>query len=103
MRELNVRNLPTGDLEDAVNKMELIQKYRAAGQGLQVRQVQSELLSSLKDVKTVMNARVAGGEEKSIVSPKRISTIRYQSNEPTPDGYEESVDAYFRALAEPEP
>ncbi len=103
LRELNVRNLPTGDLEDAVNKMELIQKFRSSGQGLQVRQVQSGLLNSLKDAQTVMNARAVGGSEKSRVTVKRIATIRYQSNEPTPDGYEESVDAYFRALADPEP
>ncbi len=103
LRELNVRNLPTGDLEDAVNKMELIQKFHSSGQGLQVRQVQSGLLNSLKDAQTVMNARAVGGTEKSRVTSKRIATVRHPSNEPTPDGYEESVDAYFRALAEPEP
>ena len=103
LRELNVRNLPTGDLEEAVNKMDQIQKYRASGQGLQVKQVQSELISSLKDARTAMGAGVIGGAEKSNSSAKRISTIRHPDNESTPDGYEESVDAYFRALAEPEP
>ena len=103
LRELSVRNLPTGDLEDAVNKMEQIQKSRSAGQGLHVKQIQSALLSSLKDAQTVMNAHAAGGAEKTRASAKRIATIRHQSNEPTPDGYEESVDAYFRALAEPDP
>ena len=102
MRELNVRNLPTGDLEEAVNKMELIQKYRASGQGLQVKQVASELLSSLKDARTAMKAGVNSGAEKSGAQSKRISTIRHPSNESTPDGYESSVDAYFRALAEPD-
>jgi len=102
LRELNVRNLPTGDLEDAVSKMELIQKYRSAGQGLQVRQIQSDLLSSLKDAQTVMSSKALGGAEKSHTATKRVSAIRYQGNEPTPDGYEESVSAYFRALAEPD-
>jgi len=102
MRELTVRNLPTGDLEEAVNKMELIQKYRATGQGLQVKQVASELLSSLKDARTAMKAGVNSGLEKSTAQAKRISTIRHPNNESTPDGYESSVDAYFRALAEPE-
>ncbi len=102
MRELNVRNLPTGDLEEAVNKMELIQKYRSTGQGLQVKQVASELLSSLKDARTAMKVGATGSAEKSTAQNKRISTIRHPSNEPTPDGYESSVDAYFRALAEPE-
>ena len=102
LRELNVRNLPTGDLEESVNKMELIQKYRSTGQGLQAKQIQSELLSSLKDARAAMGAGVVGGAEKSGGSAKRISTIRHQDNESTPDGYEESVDAYFRALAEPD-
>ncbi len=102
MRELNVRNLPTGDLEEAVNKMELIQKYRAAGQGLQVKQVQSELASTLKDARAVMQAGVAGGAEKSKALSRKIAAVRHTGNEPTPAGYEESVDAYFRALAEPD-
>ena len=102
MRELNIRNIPTGDLEEAINKMEQIQKFRASGQGLQVKQIQSELLSSLKDARTAMKAGAAGGTEKSKVTAKRISTIRQPANENTPEGYESSVDAYFRALAEPE-
>jgi hypothetical protein len=102
LRELNVRNLPTGDLEESVNKMELIQKYRSTGQGLQAKQIQSQLLSNLKDARAAMGAGVVGGAEKSGGSAKRISTIRHPDNESTPDGYEESVDAYFRALAEPD-
>jgi hypothetical protein len=101
MRELNVRNLPTGDLEEAINKMEQIQRLRASGQGLQVRQVQSELLSSLKDARVAMKAGVAGGTEKNAATAKRVSTIRQPDNEATPEGYESSVDAYFRALALP--
>ncbi len=102
MRELSVRNLPTGDLEEAVNKMEQIQKIRPSGQGLQTRQVRSELLSSLKDARAAMKAGVSGGAEKGGGTAKCVSTIRHPSNEPTPEGYESSVDAYFRALADPE-
>jgi len=101
MRELNVRNLPTGDLEEAINKMELIQKYRSTGEGLPIKQVQSELLSSLKDARTALRADVAGGTDRRTATAKRISTIRQPVHETTPDGYESSVDAYFRALAEP--
>lgn len=100
LRELNVRNLPTGDLEEAVNKMEQIQMYRSSGNGLQVQQVKSELASTLKDARTALNSGALGGAEKSAASSLRISTIRHPDNESTPDGYEESVDAYFRALAE---
>jgi len=100
LRELNVRNLPTGDLEEAVNKMEQIQKYRSSGNGLQVQQVKSELANNLKDARMALKSGAMGGAEKSTASSLRISTIRHPDNESTPDGYEESVDAYFRALAE---
>lgn len=102
LRELNVRNLPTGDLEEAVNKMELIQKFRSTGQGLQARQVQSDLLSNLKDAQVILNTHARGGTEQSGAAVRRASTFRYQGTEPTPEGYEESVDAYFRALADPD-
>jgi hypothetical protein len=102
LRELNVRNLPTGDLEEAVNKMELIQKFRSTGQGLQARQVQSDLLSNLKDARVILNTQARGGAEQSGAAVRRASTFRYQGTEPTPEGYEESVDAYFRALADPD-
>ncbi|MFO7937045.1 MAG: DUF4175 family protein [Kiritimatiellia bacterium] len=100
LRELNVRNLPTGDLEEAVNKMEQIQKFTTTGSGLQVRQVQNELISSLRDARMAIRSGAAGGIERSEVRGLKISTIRHPENESTPAGYEESVDAYFRALAE---
>ncbi len=100
LRELTVRNLPTGDLEEAVNKMEQIQRYSSTGNGLRVRQVQSELASNLKDARVAMKSGAVGGVEKSEARSLRVSTIRHPENESTPDGYEESVEAYFRALAE---
>ncbi len=100
LRELNVRNLPTGDLEEALNKMEQIQRFAASGSGLQVRQIQSELLSSLKDARVAVRSGAAGGVEKSAARGLKVSNVRHSDNENTPAGYEESVDAYFRALAE---
>jgi hypothetical protein len=102
MRELNVRNLPTGDLEDAINKMELIQKYRSTGQGLATKQVASDVISSLKDARTAIKVGVSAGVEKNAATAKRISVVSHPDNESTPSGYESSVDAYFRALAEPQ-
>ncbi len=100
LRELNVRNLPTGDLEEAVNKMEQIQKFGSSGSGLRVRQIQSELISTLKDARTVIKSSAAGGVERSNARRVKIATIRHPENELTPAGYEESVEAYFRALAQ---
>ncbi|MBP5319409.1 MAG: hypothetical protein J6334_00355 [Kiritimatiellae bacterium] len=101
MRELTVRNLPTGDLEAAIQAMEMIQKYRSTGQGLQLRQVQSELVSRLKDTRTVLTADRAANTAERQAAGKRAAAVRHhETGEKTPNGYEESVDAYFRRLAE---
>ena len=82
LRELTVRNLPTGDLEEAVNKMELIQKFRATGQGLQARQVRSDLLSNLKDAQVILNTHARGSTNRTA---RRFAgrPLRYQGTEPT--------------------
>lgn len=100
LRELNVRNLPTGDLEEAVNKMEQIQRLGSSGRGLHVRQIQSELISTLKDARTTISSGVMGGVERTKKMNLKVATVRHPDHESTPAGYKESVDAYFHALAE---
>ncbi len=102
LRELTVRNLPTADLEEAVNKMELIQRANPSGEGLQLRQVRNEMLASLRDARTALATGAAAAGEARAASARSVSTIRALSHETAPDGYETSVDAYFRALAEPD-
>lgn len=102
LRELHMRNLPTGDLEDAVQKMALIQKYASTGQGLELRQVRSDLLSTLKDAQTAVHSHVAGGMEQTHQNKPRITTIHYSGSEPTPKGYETVIESYFRVLAQPQ-
>lgn len=103
LREMTTRNLPSSDLEEAIRRMALLEGVSpSAGQGLRVKQLQNAALASLKDARQVLRADAEGGSEIRAASAKPLSAIRYQGDEPTPGGYEESVDAYFRALAEPD-
>jgi len=100
---MTTRNLPSSDLEEAIRRMALLEGVSpSAGQGLRAKQLQNAALASLKDARQVLRADAEGGSEIRAASAKPLSAIRYQGDEPTPGGYEESVDAYFRALAEPD-
>lgn len=101
IRELAVRNLPTADLESAVKRMELIQQLNPRGEGLQLRQLQNEMISSLRDARTVMATTATTATQTRKASARNISTIRATDQEPTPKDYESSVNAYFRALTQP--
>ncbi|HCE43517.1 MAG TPA: hypothetical protein DET40_08215 [Lentisphaeria bacterium] len=102
LRKLTVQNLPTGDLEEAISKMELMSKYNAKGKGLEFRQVRDDLLSSLIDAKTAVNEAVKSDVEKNIAKKKKDNFFKYNGKENTPSGYEDTVEAYFKSLAEGE-
>jgi hypothetical protein len=99
LRKLTVQNLPTGDLEDAISKMELLSKYNSKGKGLEFRQAKDDVISSLMDAKTAVNVAVKSDVDKSTVGKKKDFQFKYNSNENTPAGYEDTVEAYFKSLA----
>ncbi|MFZ2653367.1 MAG: hypothetical protein WAX69_00485 [Victivallales bacterium] len=102
LRRLTVQNLPTGDLEDAISKMELLSKYNVKGKGIEFRQVKDDLLSSLIDAKTAVNVAVKSDVDKNIAKKKKDNFFKYNGNENTPSGYEDTVESYFKSLAEGE-
>ena len=99
LRKLTVQNLPTGDLEEAISKMELLSKYNAKGKGLNFRQAKDDVISSLIDAKTAVNVAVKSDIDKNEGRKKKDFTFKYNSNENTPAGYEDTVEAYFKSLA----
>lgn len=99
LRKLTVQNLPTGDLEDAISKMELLSKYNAKGKGLDFRQAKDDVISSLMDAKTAVNVAVKSDIDKNAGGKKKDFSFKYNSNENTPAGYEDTVEAYFKSLA----
>jgi len=102
LRKLTVQNLPTGDLEEAISKMDLISKSNTKGKGLELRQVKDDVLSSLIDAKTAINEAVKSDTEKNIAKRKKDNFFKYNGNESTPSGYEDTVEAYFKSLAQGE-
>lgn len=99
LRKLTVQNLPTGDLEDAISKMELLSKYNAKGKGLEFKQAKDDVISSLIDAKTAVNVAVKSDIDKNAGGKKKDYSFKYNSNENTPAGYEDTVEAYFKSLA----
>ncbi len=102
VRKLTVQNLPTGDLEEAISKMEQLSKYAAQGKGLEFKQVRDDIMSSLIDAKTAVSAAVKSDVDKNNQRKKKGNFFKYNGNESTPSGYEDTVEAYFKSLAEGE-
>jgi hypothetical protein len=99
LRKLTVQNLPTGDLEDAISKMEQLSKYNSKGKGLNFRQAKDDVISSLLDAKSAVNEAVKSDIDKNAGKKKKDFSFKYNSNENTPAGYEDTVEAYFKSLA----
>ena len=65
-------------------------------------QVRCGRCTSIFDARSALATGAAAAGEARAASARSVSTIRALSHETAPDGYETSVDAYFRALAEPD-
>ncbi|NQZ68690.1 MAG: hypothetical protein HRT89_11550 [Lentisphaeria bacterium] len=102
LRKLSVQNLPTGDLEEAINNMELISKNNTSAPGLKVKQVKSDVVSSMKEARATLIKSMKANVDKSKKKKSKLATIKYQSNEKLPAAYQDTVDAYFSALANPD-
>lgn len=102
MRQLTVQHLPTADLEEAIAKMGQIAQQRDPERpGLPLRAVQSDIVASLRDAQAALKAAQAkGAVETGRRGPATERASRYDTPEPVPPGYERSVQAYFKALAE---
>ena len=100
MRKLSVYNLPTGDLESAIAQMDTISRQHSSAPGFDFAQVQSDIVSALKDAQTAVQVAAAtAGDRTHRAALPRAWSVKYQANEPTPPGYESAVEAYFKALA----
>ncbi len=101
VRTLTAQNLPTGDLEAAITSMEKLARQPAGAPGLDLQQVHSDMLSSLRDARTVLRATANLGADPTRRTTRQNQwSVKHQTDEPTPKGYETSIDAYFQALAQ---
>ncbi len=103
LKKLTDRNLPTGDVQEALRKMSKLQSLKAnGGDGVQIRRVKSEMLAALQNARVAVDTAVRAEQEQ--VRQRRIKsyTVKYQRKEKVPAEYEDYVGHYFKALAEEE-
>ena len=99
LRKLNERNLPSGDLSEAVRKMSMLEQPGMTAQNVDIRRVKSEIAAALKNARTAVDMAVKAEQETVRQRKGQTFTVKYQQQEKVPDGYEDYVDRYFKALA----
>lgn len=98
LKKLSDRNLPTGDLREALEKMQQIEQGGISG-SVDIKRTWSEVGSALRKAKTALDTSVKAEEEKLKQRKHQAFTVKFEQQEKVPDGYEEHVGRYFKALA----
>lgn len=101
VRKLSVQNLPTGDLEEAIAAMETIQRNPRRISQARILQVKSDIVSALRDARAAVTASLSANLDRSHRQGEGSGwSVKHHSEESVPPGYESTVEAYFRGLAE---
>ena len=98
LKKLSDRNLPTGDLREALEKMQQIEQGGING-GVDIRRVRNEMAAAMKNAKTALDSSIKSEEENMKQRKHQAFTVKFEQQEKVPAGYEEYVGRYFKALA----
>ena len=98
LKKLSDRNLPTGNLREALEKMRQIEQGGIDG-GVDIRRARNEMAAALRNAKTALDTSVKSEEEKLKQRKHQAFTVKFEQQEKVPAGYEEYVGRYFKALA----
>ncbi len=98
LKKLSDRNLPTGDLREALEKMRQLEQGGING-GVDIKRVRNEMAAALRNAKTALDSSVKSEEEKLKLRKHQAFTVKFEQQEKVPAGYEEYVGHYFKALA----
>ncbi len=98
LKKLSDRNLPTGDLREALDKMRQIEQGGING-GVDIGRTRSEMAAALRHAKTALDSSVKSEEESMKQRKHQAFTVKFEQQEKVPAGYEEYVGRYFKALA----
>ncbi|MDD5697678.1 MAG: hypothetical protein PHH77_03590 [Victivallaceae bacterium] len=98
-RKLGERQLPTGELREALNKMALLQQLPPKGRETEVQQLKREIVRAVRDARTALLLSINASREKVRRQKKRDFTVKYQRREKIPAEFEDCAGAYFKALA----
>ena len=98
LKKLSDRNLPTGDLREALEKMQQIEQGGING-GVDIRRVRNDMAAAMKNAKTALDSSIKSEEENMKQRKHQAFTVKFEQQEKVPAGYEEYVGRYFKALA----
>ncbi len=99
LRKLGKRQLPTGDLREALNKMARLKNLPAKGNEVEIKQLKQEIAGALRNAGIALVLSINAGKEKVKQQKIRNFTVKYQQKEKVPTEYQDCVSGYFKALA----
>lgn len=99
LRKLGKRELPTGELREALNKMPKLQTLQTKGNEIEVKQLKREIAGALRNAKIALVLSINAGQEKVKQQKMQNFTVKYQEKEKVPAEYQDCVSGYFKALA----
>jgi hypothetical protein len=102
LRKLGKRELPTGELREALNKMAKLQSLQTKGNEIEVKQLKREIAGALRNAKIALVLSINAGQEKVKQQKMQNFTVKYQEKEKVPAEYQDCVSGYFKALANEE-
>ncbi|MBE7463050.1 MAG: hypothetical protein HS116_06080 [Planctomycetes bacterium] len=99
--QLKAYHLPSSDMAEAIRRMNKIEEQLQAGRGFNLRQAHSQLLDQLKDAKQAVGYKAEIDLERSRELPKHVrEKILSGMQAPSPQGYQDLLEAYYKALVE---
>jgi hypothetical protein len=101
--QLKAYHLPSSDCEEAVRRMKLIEENLKAGKGFDLRQAHTSVIDSLKESQKVVGFQAEVNRERTRDLPKNVrNKIISGMQTKAPQGYQDLMEAYFKALVEPD-
>lgn len=98
---LRAYHLPASEMEEAVRRMKSLETHLQSGRGFNLRQAHAAVLDKLKRAKKIVGLQAKVNKERSRDLPKRVRTqILSGMRQKAPDGYQDLLEAYYRALVE---
>jgi hypothetical protein len=100
---LKAYHLPGSDCDEAVRRMRQIESGLASGQGFDLRQAHSGVVDSLKESRKILGFQGEINKERGRELPKHVrNKIISGMHSDAPKGYQDLMEAYYKALVEPD-
>jgi len=99
LRKLGKRQLPTGDLREALGKMARLKNLQTKGNEVEIKQLKKEIGGALRNAKIALVLSINAGQEKVKQQKMQNFTVKHQQKEKVPTEYQDCVNGYFKALA----